>query len=280
MITRYFTYKAKNSETKRVRSVTVDADNENEAIEKLKAQGFLEPFELQREGSNAPSDAQLDYAKKLGVKIPKDANIKDASALIAKAVDNDSDPNPDLVEYANELGLTFSQYIGKRALYGLVYRSMDLKEQIAFFVFCVYRWLSDDRGGNLNKHQHRQIFYDFAEQYVNDAKFVKSLAQYSGEDIRFFGKITYSDGNEYYGGSASTLAYKTCAAFLKERFGLQNKTSIRLKGKGEGGSERSNSKKPKDNTKGCAFGVVAFSILFVLGISVVVFRWIYNALST
>ena len=280
MITRYFTYKAKSSETKRTRSVTVDADNESEAVEKLKAQGFLEPFEFQSEHDDAPTDRQLNFADKLGIEIPRDANIKDAVALISKAVDNDSDPNPDLVEYANELGLTFSQYIGKRALYGLVYRSMDLREQIAFFVFCVYRWLSDDRRGNLNKHHYRQVFYDFADQHINDAKFVKSLAQYDGEDIRFFGKITYSDGNEYYGGSASTLAYKTCAAFLKERFGLQNKTSIRLKSKREGGSERGNSKKSNDNTKGCVFGVVAVSIAIAVTISIFIFRWINGVLTT
>ena len=216
------------NKTGRRRSLFVDAPNEEIAIENLKKEGYIEPFEIRayiKPPPPPPTANQLEYARDLKISIPNNANLWDVSAMISKKTGKDSDPNPDLVEFAKEIGLTFSDYIGKRALYNLIYANLTNNDKIAFFVFCVYRWISDDRRGNLNKHPYRQQFYWFANGQIENTKFLKSLENYNkGEDIRFFGKIIYPDGDEHYGGSTNTLAYKTCVAFLNERFGLQNRS--------------------------------------------------------
>jgi len=190
---RHFEIRALYSQTNRKRTVIIMDDDKESAIEKIKKKGYLEPFELLNEYFYPPTKEQLKYAKSLGIRVPKDASQEDVSEMIARMVNNDSAPNPELFEFANEIGLDFSGYIGKKALYNLVFFYLQTEDKIAFFIFCVYRWLSDDRNGNLNKHQHRELFYDFAKQQINNKKFIESLYEYKGEEIRFFGKMKFTD---------------------------------------------------------------------------------------
>lgn len=214
-----FKAKALYKATNRVRTATLIAKSEAEVVLQLKQSGFSEPFEITEELPEPANDAQIQYAKSLQIDIPLNPNKDDLSALISRKVDKDSDPNPELVEFAVEKGLSFSKYIGKKALYNLVFQSLSKEDRIAFFAFSVYRWLSEDRHGNLASHNYCDVFYDFAREQLNNDSFIKSLDKYAGADLRFFGTLRFADGGETQGGSTNTIAYKTCAKFVHARFG-------------------------------------------------------------
>lgn len=218
--------KALYTPTNRIRTTTIEAQNREDAIARLKMDmNFSEPFVIE-EFFDEPTSRQLDYAKDLKIKIPKHASIRDVAALIDRAINHDSDPNPGLIEFAKNRRILFSQYIGKKALYNRVFYELSERDKIAFFAFCVYRHVSDDRHANLDTHPKRQLFYDFAAEKEKDERFTKSMSKYSGEDIRFFGTIKFPDGGEVYGGSISTIAYKTCVDFLQRNCGAHLNTSI------------------------------------------------------
>lgn len=205
-------------ETNRKRRIRVPAKTEDEAVRYAQKEGLIEPFEVNKVNHDKPTERQIEYATALGISIPIDASSQDVSALISKIVDNDSTPNPGLYDFANKR-FHFSKYIGKKSLYDLIFAQLDTKEQIAFFVFSIYRYLSDDRHANLDTSPHREVIYTFAESKLNNESFIKSLKKYRGKDLRFFGKMIIN-GQEINGASVNTIAYQETSNFLNEKFGL------------------------------------------------------------
>lgn len=214
-----FIVRATFNVTRRRRTVTFTAKSEAEVIQLLKHAGYSEPFEITEEMPEPATDAQVQYARALQINIPLNPTKDDLSALISRKVDNDGEPNPELVEFANQKGLFFSKNIGKKALYNLIFNSLSKEDRAAFFVFSVYRWLSDDRHGNLESHKYYDVFYDFAREQSSNDSFIKSLDKYVGADLRFFGTMRFADGGETQGGSTNTIAYKACADFIQSKFG-------------------------------------------------------------
>ena len=180
---KYFEIKAVYSKSNKTRKRQIVAKDKESAIEKMRVEGYIDPFEV-IEYIEPPTENQLEYAKALKISVPPDASKADVSALIDRAKFDYSDPNPELVEYANEIGLIFSDYIGKKGLYNTIFDNLYQEDRMAFFIFCVYRWLSDDRKGNLNKHTHRDLFYEFASHQMQNDKFRISVNEYRGEDIQ------------------------------------------------------------------------------------------------
>lgn len=211
------------AKTNRKRTLKIEAFNEDEAMEQLKQKGFIEPFEIERIQFPEVTDNQR---ASLGNISFGDICQFDASALLSKQYDKDTTPNPELLAYATECGLKFSYYIGKKALYDLIFNTVDLKEKIAFFVFCIYRYTTDDRQGNLHNSLYQDYFYKFAEENIENVDFLKSMNKYNGHDLRFFGKLTINN-IQTTGGSTNTNAYKTVIEYLKQKFTLStisNKT--------------------------------------------------------
>lgn len=121
--------------------------------------------------------------------------------------------------------MPFSKCIGKKALYNLVFNELSDYEKISFFIFCVYRWLSDDRDSNLDTHKYRNKINDIANKLLSDERFIKSLNHYTGQEIRFFGEIRNQYGEVYSGGSTNTIAYKTISEILCKEFNLKNRNA-------------------------------------------------------
>lgn len=209
----------KHEETKRNRTITIPAKSTEMAEQIAKEKGLLLPLKIEEHPFEPPSERQLAYAKDLGIDVPLDATKEDVSCLLSRTIDKDNVPSPGLIEFADGRNMFFSQYIGKRRLYNLVFNSLNGVDKIAFFTFSIYRWLSEDRHANLDTHPKKEIFYEFAESVKNDASFEKSMLNYGGEDLRFFGTITVND-YAYNAGSNRTIAYKKAAEFLRDRFNL------------------------------------------------------------
>jgi hypothetical protein len=131
-----FSVRGINTESGRKKTIKIDVPNNRNVSEMVLAQGEIkEPFEITEVPFSLPTDRQLSYAQALGITIPPDACLDDVSALISRAVDNDSEPNKGLIEYASNKGLTFSVYVGKKALYNFIFYSLQLYDKIAFFAF-------------------------------------------------------------------------------------------------------------------------------------------------
>jgi hypothetical protein len=219
----YINYKAtgKNKDTNRKRTLKIPARSEEIAEQLSIEQGLLPPVQIEIIPFDPPTEKQLDYAESLGIYIPENATKDDLTCLIHNSVEKDPDPNPGLIEFATNREMFFSECIGKRRLYSLVFEHLDGVDKTAFFAFSVYRWLSEDRHANLDTHPQKELFYSFADQVKNDSSFQKSLLKYKGEDLRFFGKITTEeDGyiSEHYAGSDKTIAYKKTAQFIGDNF--------------------------------------------------------------
>ncbi len=216
----YKRYKCKAiySKTNRKRTVTIDAFGIEDVNNQLTQQGFLEPFEIERIDFPVVTAAQRDV---LGGMSYIDVCQYDASALIDKKIKHDTVPNPELLDYATSQKIKLSYYIGKKALYDLLFMKLELREKIAFFIFCIYRYTTDDRQGNLSKCSHRDLFYKFADENISNAQFIKSMNTYNGTELRFFGTMTV-DGVGLTGGSKRTIAYKTATEFLKNYFTLRH----------------------------------------------------------
>lgn len=212
----YFKYeiRGRHFETKRVRTLKVDAFSEDDA--KLQAQqAGLESFtSINIIPFDEPTENQLQYATNLDIAIPLGATKEDVSALISKHVDEDGTPNEGLYEFATAHRVLASKYIGKTALYNRVFNSLSDSERIAFFIFSIYRFISDDRHANLDTHHAKELFYQFARSKEHDEQFLRSMNKYSGNDLKYFGNLTMPSGWSVTGGSVDTIAFKNAREFL------------------------------------------------------------------
>lgn len=205
--------KGKHFETKRIRSLNINAFDEDDAIELAKNSGLETIESIEVVPFEPPTERQIEYATDLGISIPEDACKWDVSTLIDRVVEKDGEPREELVEFATNHRLFFSKYIGKNALYNLIFRELPDIDRVAFFIFCVYRHISDDRHANLDTHPFRDRFYEFAKEHVKDERFMKSMNRYQGVDLKFFGELTVN-GWVHSGGSVNTIAFKTARQFL------------------------------------------------------------------
>lgn len=256
--------KATFSETNEKKEFFFNAKSDAEIIELLKNSGFIEPFVIKEVNLGKPTPKQIEYASSLNIQIPLEATKVDLSALISKKTDNDDNPNDDLLEYATEKGLTFSRYIGTKALYELIFDSMTLNDKVAFFIFSVYKQLSDDSSSNLNKHKHKNLIYVYANELQTQEKIIKSICNYRGSELIHFGKVMHSDGIETSGGSVNTYAYKTVSEYVSKTFNTTKTKKINTER--SSGYTITNSSEQKKG--GCAT-VIVFIALIVIFIFVV-----------
>ncbi|MCE7070913.1 hypothetical protein LZG74_11400 [Dyadobacter sp. CY327] len=203
--------------TKRKRTVIEIGPNPEFCCEKLKAIGYIEPFEVSEPLFEPPSEAQLNYARKLEIKIPEHASAYDMSALLSRKEDEDRSPSPAMLDYAFEEGLYFSKYIGQKSLYNVIFHQLPLHQKAYFFAFCVYAFHANDRNSNPGNHSKKPYFEEFASQQITNESFVRSLNKHSGSELIVFGEFRESDGVSVLGASKNTIAYQNALKFLKEK---------------------------------------------------------------
>ena len=220
-----FSVHAKHKSSNRFRTVKILAKSQDVCEKLAEEQGLLPPYEISELPPNAPSERQSSYAKALHIGFPSDITYNELSDLIDRKVSNGGDtPQIGLAEFAVAHDMHFSRYIGKNRLYDLVFSNLRGVDKIAFFIFCIYRWMSDDRNANLDEHKYKETFYEFAQELQGNSKFIKSMERYSGRNIKFFGTL-YGGGYEHEGGSTNTIAFKTVSDYLENKLGLHRSSS-------------------------------------------------------
>ena len=205
------------AETNRKRTRKIEAFSEAEALEQMRSEGFVDPITIKRIPFDPPTEPQITACKQHHTEIPTKACKLDMSYIIDRSIENDSIANPELLQFATEMKIATSYYTGKRTLYCNIFNALDLRDKIAFFIFCIYRFLTKDRCGNLNRSQFKDIFYNFSDVMIENQSFVKSMNRYSGDQLRYFGEYNIGKDTYCYGGSQNTMAYKSAVQYLRKQ---------------------------------------------------------------
>ena len=197
--------------------------------EYIKAKGFELPYELEKVDFPPPTTEEvLRHIQIYGMNPPFNAVGEDVRALIDRYTSNNGvggcdaqSPNPELIEYATKKEIKFSYYIGKKALYKLIFDSLENRDKIAFYIFSVYRDMLHRSGkeasANPLKSEHYPIFLEFADSKIGDTDFLSELSKIEGHTLRYFSKYRLESGRVISGGDTECNCYREALDFLKKR---------------------------------------------------------------
>lgn len=222
-----YVFKGKYIKTNRIRTIkfTANSDAEAHRIIDLQKDGF-QSLDLVERYYLPATENQLNYAEVLNISLPPNPTFMDATYAISKKKNRESPPNSDLLDFIKGRELAYTDFFGKKSCYDYVLWALDDLSKIAFFIFSVYRFYSNDRQGNLDKSPHKAIIYEIAERIYAHPKALKSLLDnYAGSNLRFFGTLKGYHGESYYGGSKSTTIFKLVSSELVN-IGLISKKSL------------------------------------------------------
>ena len=130
-----FQVSGKNPSTKRKNKRTYEARDIESACELAKKSGLVEPFDVVVLPSREPTEGQLDYARSLGAILPEGACFLDVSAIISRITDDDeSAASEKLAHYADEFGIQFSRYHGRKAIMNIAKSKLSVTEYSKFLI--------------------------------------------------------------------------------------------------------------------------------------------------
>ncbi|WP_147273936.1 hypothetical protein [Aeromonas sp. ARM81] len=168
-----------------------------------------------------PSDAQIAYAKQLGLALPDKVTQDEVSDLISVKTDSDKPAEPRHKAFASLYGVEFTQYIGKKLLFDKIQAALvepgREKEMLSWFTFRVYREVMAGAYDAPIDSPADPVIEAIAEELLQQPDVIKSARRYEGRDLIWFGQWTSRDGFPHQGGSNRTTAYKAAAALLRKR---------------------------------------------------------------
>ena len=168
-----------------------------------------------------PTDRQLAYARDLGISIPADVTKQELSDLIGARLQKDKPAAPHFQAFAKRLGVAFTQYIGKKGLFDLLFTHLTKpgreEDMTAWFVFRVYRELVRGRSDTDIKDPDDPVIREIARLLLQDKAVVQSIRRYQGRNLVWFGEWASPDGTVHHGASNQTIAYKRVSSLLRER---------------------------------------------------------------
>jgi hypothetical protein len=200
-----------NPQTGKLKTIIVNIFNDTTPKDYLDHNGILlESIKIVELPFLKPSDKQLAQAKDLDIHVSEDLTYKDVDALrLRKQCYDDLNPSTSLIKFANNHNMFFSLYIGKEALYDLIFKRLKDLDKVAFFCFCVYHSDFEDYNYNLDTSPVRNICYDFAQRNID---LLDKISIYSGSEISFF--VTY---NEFQGFKRESKLYEQAFNFLNKK---------------------------------------------------------------
>jgi len=210
-----------------------------------------------------PSDAQLRYAKTLGLSIPEGATRWQVTDVIDIGLGCDRWAPDWLKDYASAKAVKYFnklEPISEKRLMRLIFAHLEPESAAAWFSFWVYR---DIVGGKNSKllDPDNEVFRETGRKILSDPRLITSIKGYTGHPLLHFGTWDVPDGcNMEEGGSRRTIAYKTTASLLSERVDVplrKNKAET-----AQGISQRTAAKQQKQESTGCLSVVVMVAVLF------------------
>ena len=169
-----------------------------------------------------PTRRQLAAAARYGITVTSEMDAQDVSDLLSRHLRQDpKEPNQGLIEFALNRGIHFANGIGKKALYNRIWEQLPRYDKFAFFSFCVYRYLSDDRNiADMDKSPYKESFYRFADRCMKFTRYTECLEDFEGEGLRCFGELIINKGEDSEdfvgGGNTDSDLYNDAVVFLIE----------------------------------------------------------------
>lgn len=164
-------------ETGRKNKRVYEAKTEEGAKEQAREEGFIDPMEVKVLPAEKPTEAQLRYARNLRATVPPDAGKWDVSEIIDRMVEGDQEsPNPQILQYADDVGLKFSKFIGKYRLYERLSCHMANKYDATYYCYEVYQMERGEKEYyDPRAEEAYKKFEEFRDIVRNDESLKKSL---------------------------------------------------------------------------------------------------------
>ena len=210
-----------NSNTKRKNKRQYEAKSEADAILKAEADGLTTPFEVSVLPHEDPTERQLEYLQSFGLSAPDGAKKDDVSAILSRLEDATDvvsekilsadrreervrplpSPTEEFASFADAMGVMFSRYIGKNALFYHTVYSLKGRDRVAFYahsVLCSYHRMEIR---DMRKFEWFEKLYAFADEVIEDQTFMRSLDGRSADDYLHphRGSAAYKAVAEFFG---------------------------------------------------------------------------------
>nr|DAN92340.1 MAG TPA: hypothetical protein [Caudoviricetes sp.] len=196
IICSYYKVKGINPETGRRKTNTVVHIQGADVYEVGIKSGLLEPYEVEELPETKPSDAQVVYARDLGIVLPYDATADDASIFLTRAENQEAIHQKGASdELLKLIILKYGTYVPKYAnckeAYHRFYYALSKTEQIAYFIMrvvaeakgLIYLFPCDVAD------EEWDAYLNIAKEKQADNKFMESFWYYSATDFPMRGKI-------------------------------------------------------------------------------------------
>ena len=257
-------------DTSRRRRRVVEARDEAHAKALAEAEGTLVES-IERLPEEPATDAQLAYARDLGISFPTGATKHELSDLLSAHLEHDKPADSRHLAFADFYGVSYTQFTGKKSVYRRIFATLSEagREQdlAAWFAYRVYRALLEDRENAAVAEPSDAAIQAVAAELTTDESVLKSIRRYEGTDLIWFGEWTAPDGSVHSGGSNQTIAYKRSAALLREL--LPSELRQRASRVSAVNTEQAgDTQAPASRRGGCAsvVGAVVLGVVVVLGI--------------
>lgn len=210
----------KNINTNRKNKRRYDAKSEDHAIKQAETDGLTGPYNIVAIKHEDPSDNQIQYLRSWGVSVPIGASKADASAILSRLEDETETvsekkvshntteervrllpgPTPDFARFADGMGIRFSRYIGKAALFDKTIYGLDGRDRIAFYAYCIICSQKKTEIGDLRKSEYFDRLYTFADTAAKDPPLLRSIEGRSANDYLnpHKGSVAYKAVAEYF----------------------------------------------------------------------------------
>ncbi|MGN1126206.1 MAG: hypothetical protein ACI4RI_02075 [Ruminococcus sp.] len=169
-----------NPKTNRKKKVSTYVLSNDENYIKEKS-GLINVTEI-KETFIEPSEAQIDYAKSLGIQCNSDLNRRDYSILISRALGElkyQAVPL-EVAQFAERFNVYLSSYATMSIAYNIIYDAMDKKEKCLFLAHTVFQLSNGFSSYDYIKHPSYQYYEDFANEYLEDENVGKIMNNYIG----------------------------------------------------------------------------------------------------
>ena len=215
--------RGRNKRTNRAIERAYSAHDESEARAIAESNGIaVESVRIRQDAP--PTEAQLSYAKDLGIVVPDDATKSDVSDMISCRVDHDKPATERHKSFARMYNVEYTEYVGKKKLFNMIFTALQHPsrtiDMVSWFVYRVYRELVNGADDAPIKRPENPIIKEIAQNMANDSSVVKSIRRYEGSDLVWFGEWTAPSGLFCTGGSNNTIAYKHASSLLREKLKL------------------------------------------------------------
>jgi len=169
------------------------------------------------------SEAQREYARGVGLEIPPDATLDEASDILTGYEIKGAPATAELRLLAETWGVPHTPFTCHEDLCERITRSLVETDRpsdlAAWFAFNVYQDIAGATGSPATGSPADPIIQDIARQLAADQAAMRSIRRKDQRTFRRFGDWTDDVGEQWQGGSRDTQAYKAAAALIRAHLG-------------------------------------------------------------